>query len=242
MIKIALIGYGKMGRMIDLLASEDKEISIERKFEYEDKLDDIDDIDVFIDFSHPDTVIKNIEVIASKSKGIVVGTTGWYDRIDYVESLIYKKNASLIWSGNFSIGVNIFFKIVEVASKLSSQFKYDASIIETHHTQKKDAPSGTALMLGDIMLKNIDYKKNIKSDIYNQDISQEDINISSNRLGSVVGKHEIILDSVFDCIKLSHVAKSREGFALGAIEAAKFIYKRKGFYHINDMMKYYFNS
>src|SRR5277367_3601580 len=227
-MKIAIVGYGKMGRMIDRLATE-------RGIEVVLKLDEHNNsqfegitpknfhgVDVAIDFSTPSTVIDNIERIAPLSVNLVVGTTGWHERMDYVKNLVDLHNIGLVWSPNYSVGVNAFFRIVNAASKLlSNEPEYEAWAWEIHHSAKKDAPSGTLLKLVDEM-RAAGFTGNIDA--------------ASNRAGAIPGIHEIGFDSAADTITLRHTARSREGFALGAMKAAEWVAGKKGFYEFGDVL------
>jgi 4-hydroxy-tetrahydrodipicolinate reductase len=219
---IAIVGYGKMGRMIERLATE-RGIKAALKLDEFNNADfegitaqNFRDIDVAIDFSTPHTVISNIERIAALGVNLVIGTTGWQEHMPYVKSLVEKHNIGLVWSPNYSIGVNAFFRIVTAAAKLlANEPEYDAWAWEVHHSAKKDAPSGTLLKLVNEM----------KAAGYNRPVD-----VASNRAGTIAGTHEIGFDSAADTITLRHTARSREGFALGAIKAAEWIVGKKGFH------------
>jgi 4-hydroxy-tetrahydrodipicolinate reductase len=179
-------------------------------------------VDVAIDFSTPSTVIDNIERIAPLGVNLIVGTTGWHERMDYVKSLVDLHKIGLVWSPNYSVGVNAFFRIVSAASKLlSNEPEYEAWAWEIHHSAKKDAPSGTLLKLVDEM-RAAGFTRNVDT--------------ASNRAGAIPGVHEIGFDSAADTITLRHTARSREGFALGAIKAAEWVAGKKGFYEFGDVV------
>jgi len=242
-MKIAIIGYGKMGHEIETigLSKGMNIITIDPNNDNanfkEINEESMNEIDVCIDFTHPESVIKNIEKISIFKKNIVVGTTGWYDKLDDVKKIIEKAGTGLIWSGNFSLGVNIYFKIIENAAKMINKIEdYDVFVHEFHHNQKADSPSGTAVMLGDILIKNIDRKKKIVTEELKRKIVPEELHISSTRGGSIPGTHIVGFDSASDIIELKHTARNRQGFAIGAILAAKWIKDKKGFYNIDDMM------
>ncbi|HEX4274800.1 MAG TPA: 4-hydroxy-tetrahydrodipicolinate reductase [Bryobacteraceae bacterium] len=221
---IALIGYGKMGHMTESLA-------LARGIHIGPKLDEFDtaitperfrNVDVAIDFSTPDAVIGNIESLSALGVNLVIGTTGWQDKAAHVRALVEENNIGLVWSPNYSIGVNAFFRIVAEAAKLlSNEPAYEAWAWEIHHSAKKDAPSGTLLKLVDDM-KAAGYARNI--------------DVSSNRAGKIAGTHEIGFDSAADTITLRHTARSREGFALGALKAAEWIAGKKGFHEFADIL------
>lgn len=236
MIELAIVGYGKMGRMIESLAAPDK-------FHISGIYDVINPVeshlkekaDVAIEFSAPTEVLKNVEFLASKGINVVCGTTGWYDKTGKIEAIIKKYNTGFIYASNFSVGVNLFFRIIKDAAKVMNKFSgYDVSITETHHTQKLDKPSGTAIRTAEYLMENLDgKKKNYVSD--NESPSADELNIVSHRIENVVGIHEVTFDSEADSITLTHNAKSRRGFAEGALLAAEYIHNKKGFFKFEDV-------
>lgn len=243
MVNIALIGYGKMGQIIEKTALErghEIKVIIDpfcKTAEKDINEKTLEGVDVCIDFTHPDVIVDNIKKIAKAGKNMVIGTTGWYDKMDEVKKIVKDNKVGLIWSGNFSIGVNALFRITEYASKIFNNLKeYDIGVNEIHHTQKADSPSGTASMIGDILVENIDRKNKIVIDTFNRKPKNDELHISSTRVGSVPGVHTIMFDSSADTIELKHTARNRCGFALGSVLAAEFIKDKKGFYHIDDMM------
>ena len=243
-MNVGIIGYGRMGHEIEKVA-KDKGITIRTIDPNDDNADfkeineeSMKDVDVCVDFTHPDSVISNIEKISKFKKNIVVGTTGWYDKIDEVRSIIENANTGLIWSGNFSVGVNIYFKIIENAAKIINNVDdYDVFVHEFHHNKKADSPSGTAVMIGEILTDNIERKKRVVTEELKRKIEPDELHISSTRGGSIPGTHIVGFDSTADTIELKHTARNRQGFALGAIMATQWIQGKKGFYDINDLMK-----
>src|ERR1019366_6640377 len=221
-MKIAIVGYGKMGRMIESIATG-KGIAIGAKLDEFNNAnfagitpENFAGVDVAIDFSIPSTVVGNIERIAALGVNLVIGTTGWQDQMSQVKHVVKQHDIGLVWSPNYSVGVNAFFRIVNAAAKLlSNEPQYEAWAWEIHHSAKKDAPSGTLLKLVDEM-RNAGYKG--------------PVDVGSNRAGTIAGTHEIGFDSAADTITLRHTARSREGFALGAIKAAEWIAGKKGFH------------
>ena len=219
MAKLALVGYGKMGKMIDSLAPE-------YGFETALRLDEFNNIDgaamtkqqfagidVAIEFTTPHTVVENIERLAALGVNTVVGTTGWTAQLDHVRDVIAKAGTGFVWSPNFSIGVNVFNRLIaEAARLLANEPSYGAWAWEIHHNTKKDAPSGTLLQLVDRM-KDAGYTR--------------PIDVSSNRAGAHPGTHEIGFDSAADTITLRHAARSREGFARGSLKAAQWLVQTK---------------
>lgn len=227
-MKIAIVGYGKMGRMIERLA-------VERGMTVTTKLDEFNnaafegihaanfnDVDVAIDFSVPSVVVGNIERIAELGVNLVVGTTGWQEHIPHVKSVIERCGTGLVWSPNYSVGVNAFFRIVNAAAKLlAKEPEYEAWAWEIHHSAKKDAPSGTLIKLVDEM-REAGYQRHVDT--------------ASSRAGKIAGTHEVGFDSAADTITLRHTARSREGFALGALKAAEWIVGRKGFHEFGEIL------
>jgi len=220
MPNLALIGYGKMGRMVDQFAREYGFTVIARVDI--DRQEPLDGADVAIEFSTPTAVLSNIRTLAARRIPVVVGTTGWLEHLDEARRLVAENDTALIWSPNFSIGVNVFERVIaEAARLLKDEKEYGAWAWEIHHITKKDAPSGTLLKLVQAM-NNAGYRR--------------DISVSSNRAGAHPGTHEIGFDSGADTITLRHTARSREGFARGALKAAQWIVGRKGFYEFREAL------
>jgi 4-hydroxy-tetrahydrodipicolinate reductase len=234
-MKIALMGYGKMGREIEAAARAQGD-TIAEVFDV-DRLPSavaLRDVDVCIEFSTPQTAVENIRVALEARKDIVVGTTGWYDRLPEIRSEV--KESGLIYSSNFSLGVNIYFRIVAAAAELmQNAADYDPFIHEVHHRQKTDSPSGTALRLAEILMKRIERKKEIAKDRIEGKIPPHALHVSSTRAGVIAGTHTVFFDSEADSIELTHVAKGRSGFALGALRAAHWIHGKKGVYTMDDV-------
>ena len=229
-MNIAIIGYGKMGHEIEK-AAQSRGINVlsiidPHKPDATHKAINeasMKDVDVCIDFTRPDAVIGNIKQISGFKKNIVVGTTGWHDRLSEAKNIVNENNIGLIYASNFSVGVNIFFKIIENAAKIMNKLEdYDVFGYEIHHNKKLDNPSGTAKTIEQILVKNIARKKQVP--------------FASVRAGSIPGTHVVGFDSSADTIELKHVARNREGFALGAIMAAEWIQNKKGFFNISHMM------
>ena len=226
MPNLAIVGYGKMGRMIEQLAPEyGFSVALKR-----DPLiwpaplaaQDFRGVDVAVDFTVPEVVRQNVEAIASFGVNLVIGTTGWLEHMDAVKRAVEEHGTGLVWSPNFSIGVSAFFRLVaEAARLLATQPEYGAWAWEIHHAAKKDAPSGTLLKLVQEM-KKVGYPR--------------PINTSSSRAGAVPGTHEIGFDSAADTITLRHEARSREGFARGALKAAQWVVGKKGFYEFGEVV------
>ena len=221
MKKLAIIGYGKMGRMVADLAPE-YGFSIHSKLDVSDDLAQAAGADVAIEFTVPHAVAENVEKLAPLGVPLVIGTTGWTDNMERVRAAIAKHNSAMLWSPNFSVGVNVFSRLIQEAARLlKDEPQYGAWAWEMHHITKKDAPSGTLIKLvNDMRLAG-----------YTRDIS-----VASNRAGAVPGTHEIGFDSLADTITLRHTARSREGFARGALKAAQWIIGKKGIFEFSDVL------
>lgn len=235
--KLAISGYGKMGKEIEFFAKQQNFI-ITDIFDI-DNIPSIDKeyfFDVVIDFTQPDVVLNNINTFIKLKKNIVIGTTGWFDNINIVGEAINKNNLGLVYSSNFSLGMQMFFKIIQYASKLFANIDdYDIAINEIHHIHKKDSPSGTALKLAELIIKESKIKNTInRGDSYCVDKSE--LNITSSRCGEITGIHTVFFDSLSDTLELSHKAKNRSGLALGALLSAKWIYNKTGIYEFSQIL------
>ncbi|MBL7995391.1 4-hydroxy-tetrahydrodipicolinate reductase [bacterium] len=238
-MKIALIGYGKMGKEIERCAIE-KKFAVSAVFDENNPVtvQSIADAEVCIDFSVPSAVVNNIKVYAKAGKNAVIGTTGWLEHLDEVTRIVRDSGTGLIYTSNFSIGVNMFYKIIAHAAELMNSFSdYDAYVHELHHNQKVDSPSGTALSIAKIMIEKLDRKKSLLSDTSKGKISADQLHITSTRIGSVPGTHTVGFDSPADSIELTHTARNRSGFALGALFAARWIQGKGGVYTMKDALK-----
>lgn len=236
-MNILLIGYGKMGKMVEEIALL-RNHNIVNIIDKDDSWDKIDskEIDVAIDFSTPYTVVDNIVACFNLNIPIVVGTTGWYGRLNELKELAIKEERGLFVASNFSIGMFIFNKLNEQLSKLMNNHpSYDVSIEEIHHIQKLDAPSGTAITLAETIIDNLDRKN--KWELNCEKEESNIINITSQRIGQVPGTHTITYSSEVDDIILTHQAHNRNGLAVGAVLAAEFMKGKKGFYNIKDLIK-----
>ena len=244
-MNMSIIGYGNMGRMIEQTAIEKGHkicsiIDPAQKNATHKTItsESLSDSDVCIDFTLPHAVLENIRKVSKLKKSIVVGTTGWHNHLDDARKIIARNNTGLIYASNFSIGVNIFYHIVDSASKIFNKIQdYDAYIYELHHRRKRDSPSGTAKSIADILIKNLDRKSTLLFEQINRKIKDDELHLVSIRAGSIPGTHVVGFDSDADNIELRHEARSRKGFALGAIMAAEWIKDKKGFYSIEEMMR-----
>lgn len=243
---IGLTGYGKMGALIRQKALEKNHevILITDPFSEAAEVTDrklpsaAEKLDVIIDFSDPDAVVDNIRQYSKMKVSAVVGTTGWYDRMTEVAGLVEKSGIGLIWSANFSLGVHLFFHIIKQMSRIMNRFpEYDAMVHEYHHRHKAESPSGTAHMIGKILIDTLDSKQLVFTGTLQGRIEESALQISSTRGGSIPGTHQLIFDSEVDTITLEHITRNRDGFAEGAIMAAEWISGRKGFYHIDQMLQ-----
>ncbi len=235
MINLALVGYGKMGKMIESIASK-TDFYITGTFDVINPVKEHlkEKTEVAIEFSTPASVIENIEYLSSRGIDIVCGTTGWYNKSAIVKEIIKKNGTGFIYASNFSVGVNIFFQIIKYASTIIDKYnQYDIKLTETHHTQKLDKPSGTAIRTAEYILENINRKDKFVNDAIS--VLSSEVNIVSKRIENVVGMHEVEFSSDSDSISLIHNANSRQGFAEGALLAAKFIKGKKGFFKFEDI-------
>ncbi|KAB1065177.1 4-hydroxy-tetrahydrodipicolinate reductase [Salibacter halophilus] len=240
-MKIAILGYGRMGKIIEEKALE-RGHSISAKITSEN-VDEIEkalsEADVAIEFSIPEAAKENILKAFDHSCPIVVGTTGWYDDFSEIESACNKHNGTLFYATNFSVGVNLTFKMNEILAKLmNGQSQYSASIEETHHIHKKDAPSGTAISLAEGILKNNDRYENWKLKEKDTGFADSELPVEAFRIDEVPGTHIIEYDSEIDKISLKHEAKSRSGFALGAVLAAEYAAEHSGILTMKDLLKF----
>ncbi|RAV99585.1 4-hydroxy-tetrahydrodipicolinate reductase [Pseudochryseolinea flava] len=235
-MKIILLGYGKMGKIIERIA-------LERGHEISAKID-LNNAhefataqgDVAIEFSHPDAAFNNLVNCINKNIPVVCGTTGWLHRKHELESLCKEKNGAFFYASNYSLGVNIFFKLNEYLAKMMSNLKdYDVSMDEIHHTEKKDAPSGTAITLAEGVLKH----SSQKTKWVNESSSKaEDLEIKSFRIAEVPGTHSVKYASAIDDLEIRHIAHSREGFAKGAVMVAEWLKDKKGIFGMDDYLKF----
>lgn len=241
-MKLALIGYGKMGKAVEAIALQRnhsivKIDPIEKGADFlEINSQSLTGVDVCIDFTTPATVMENVKKISALGKNIVVGTTGWYDKMDEMKALI--KNVGCLWSSNFSIGMNVFFRSVRQTAKMINNLpEYDAAVFEIHHNQKKDSPGGSAQIAGKIILEEIKRKRKIVADRFTDRKPEADeLHVASIRCGSIAGTHNVLFDSAVDTIELRHIARGRDGFGFGAVLAAEFVNGKKGFFGIDDLM------
>ena len=236
-MKIALIGYGRMGKIIEQIAM-DRGHEIVGKYDISNQqeltAENLKKADVAIEFTIPDSAIANYKLCFEAGIPVVSGTTGWLDRKDEVVADMQAKNGAFFYASNFSLGVNLFFALnKKLAQLMSGREGYDVSMIEVHHTQKLDAPSGTAITLAEELIENYPAKT---SWTLEHPKSSEEMHIGVLREGKVPGIHQIKYESDVDHILIEHSAKSRHGFALGAVLAAEYSFGKKGILTMNDLL------
>lgn len=236
-MNIALIGYGKMGKAIE-------EIALQRGHQVVLKIDETNLADftpenlskanVAIEFTGPHSALQNVINVINAGTPLVCGSTGWTDHMEEVNTLVKQKNGSFLYASNFSVGVNIFFEINKrLAALMSPHKEYEVILEETHHTQKKDAPSGTAITLAEQVLAEITRKKQWVNDLSD---NTEDLEIISQRIDPAPGTHSVKYASAIDDIEIIHTAHNRKGFATGAVLAAEYIHNKQGIFQMKDVL------
>ncbi len=254
-MRFAMVGYGKMGHMIAQAArlrghtlvlsadpfAEDAQCKSPNSAEVAAAIVD-SGAEGIIEFSHPKSVLANIHAFVPTGIPLVVGTTGWHDKIDEIKKMVSERGSAFLYASNFSLGVNLFYRMVSEAARLMSAFEeYDAAVFESHHNQKADSPSGTALDVARRVMDNLPRKKRLVSDAFYRKPDPEELHVASLRVGSVPGTHTVFFDSAADTIELTHTARSREGFAMGAVRAIEWLTDRdergqfrRGVYTMDD--------
>jgi 4-hydroxy-tetrahydrodipicolinate reductase len=231
-MKIALLGYGRMGQIIERIAME-RGHEIVFKKSRNVPFEGLENADVAIDFSIPDAAVENISTCFEKKIAVISGTTGWLEHYSKVAQLCEQQQGAFIYSSNFSLGVNLFFELNTYLAKIISQFsQYAPSIEEIHHTQKLDTPSGTAITLAEYIINHSDYSSWALNEANNSD----ELVITAKRIPDVPGTHTITYKSKVDSLEIKHVAHNREGFALGAVVAAEWILDKKGVFSMKDVL------
>lgn len=247
MLKVALLGYGKMGHKIAQLAKKN-DIAICCTIDPKNTNDNIayrslNEAEVLIDFSVPEAVLDNVKKAADLKKNLVIGTTAWYSKMPEIEEIAKKAEIGIIWGSNFSVGMNVFYNLTNHIAKLINKIDdYDIVGFEKHHNQKLDSPSGTAVTLTNMLLNNIDRKTKAVYETINRKIEPNELQFSSARCGNIPGTHEICFDSMADTIEIKHTARNRQGLASGAIKAAKYINGKKGFYDFSKVFMEILNA
>ncbi|HEX8315671.1 MAG TPA: 4-hydroxy-tetrahydrodipicolinate reductase [Flavisolibacter sp.] len=236
-MKIALIGYGKMGQMIEELALQRGhqvvlKINIDNTEDF--TAENISKADVAIEFTGPDSAFENVKQCLESGVPVVSGSTGWNKQLEDAKASCLQRGGSFLHASNFSVGVNIFFQVNKLLAKLmASQPGYDVSLKEIHHTQKKDAPSGTAVTLAEQVMANLGRKKSWVNDVAT---AAEELSIISERIDPAPGTHYVKYTSEVDDIEIIHTAHNRKGFALGAVLAAEYIADKKGVFSMDDVL------
>jgi 4-hydroxy-tetrahydrodipicolinate reductase len=243
-MKIGIIGYGKMGKMIE-------QVALGRGHKISEIIDPMaktatsagltteGESDVYIDFSTPAAIGKTIHAAINLNKNIVVGTTGWLDAKDEIALKVGEAEMGFVWASNFSPAVQMFFRVVRQAAKIANNLpNVDAAVTETHHKHKHDAPSGTALTTARVMLDELDRKTELLTDLAKSEpIRSHQLQISSLRLGETVGEHTAYFDSPSETISVNCSSRSRDGYALGAVLAAEWLFGKQGFYCFDDVFE-----
>src|SRR6476620_9002107 len=230
-MKIALLGYGKMGKAIENIAIQRGHQIVLRKTS-DNTFDGLELADVAIDFSVPTSAVINITTCLNTGIPVISGTTGWLEDFEIITSMCEEKNGAFIYGSNFSLGVNIFFELNEYLAKIMSKFtQYKVSMEEIHHTQKLDAPSGTAISLAKDIIENSDY-----SSWALNNAKEDEILIDAKRIENVPGTHTVFYNSNVDSIEIKHTAHNREGFALGSVLAAEWLVGKTGIFTMKDVL------
>ena len=245
-MRIAILGYGKMGRIIEQFATErGHEIVLKVNVDNTEDLTltNLGMADVAIDFSTPDSALSNIELCFDAGVPVVVGTTGWYGHLQTVKNKCEQGNNTLLYASNFSVGVNVFFFVNKVLAKIMNRYpQYEVQVEEIHHTQKLDSPSGTAMTISEGILSELDRKNEWINELIGSGeefiVKPDQLLIESHRIEDVPGTHTVIYSSEVDDIEFKHKAHNRAGFALGAVLAAEWLEDKTGFYNITDMFDF----
>ena len=245
-MKIAILGFGKMGQIIEQFAMErghDVVLKVNADNLEELTVSNLKNADVAIDFSTPDCVLQNIALCFDAGVAIIVGTTGWYGRLQEVKNQCIEGNNTLLYASNFSVGVNVFFFVNRVLAKIMNRYpQYEVQVEEIHHTEKLDSPSGTAMSIAEGIIGELNRKNEWVNELigsHSELITKPDqLLIESHRIEDVPGTHTVIYSSEVDDIEFKHKAHSRAGFALGAVLAAEWVNGKNGFYNVTDMFDF----
>ena len=240
-MNIALVGYGKMGREIERLAEGKHTVTlkVDPTLDIHTPADaDFSNVDMAIDFTYPSVILENIKTYCDKKVNVIIGTTGWLDHREDVRAKVEAANIGCLWASNFSIGVHLFWEMVRRGGELMNHFDdYDVFGHEFHHNQKADSPSGTARSTAQILLNILDRKTTLVTEELNRKIEPSELHFSSTRGGSIPGTHSVYFDSQADTIEIRHTARSRSGFASGALRSAEWLQGKTGFFSIEDYLK-----
>jgi len=246
-MRVAVVGYGRMGHLIRQVAlgGGHSIVAIVDPYATDSEVtskvltkDALADAEVVIDFSVAELAVDHIQLYAKLALPAVIGTTGWYPHLPAVQEAMKATDCAIIWSGNFSLGVHLFFALARKAAALMNNFpQYDTLVHEMHHAGKADSPSGTAVMLGNILLEELEAKNQLETGRLDRKRADSEIHVSSTRGGFIPGTHTLLFDSPVDTIEITHRARNREGFAYGAVQAAAWITSgRRGFFSLDDML------
>lgn len=236
-MKIALLGYGKMGKEIEKIILDRKHeivLIVDEHNANTFAIDELKKADAAIEFSTPHSAVNNINKCFEAGVPVIIGTTGWLGQLDEVKKTCTDKKQGMFYTSNFSVGVNIFFKLNEYLAKVMNHYDaYHVSMEEIHHVHKLDAPSGTGISLANGVIENIEQKKKW---VNHASTNKEELELISKRIDEVPGTHTVTYNSEVDKIEITHIAHSRKGFALGAVLAAEFMKGKKGIYGMNDLL------
>ncbi|WP_199120546.1 4-hydroxy-tetrahydrodipicolinate reductase [Pedobacter sp. ASV28] len=245
-MKIALLGYGKMGQIIERFALErGHDVTLKVGIENLDDftIENLSKADIAIDFSAPDAAVNNIYKCFEAKVPVVVGTTGWYGELQKIKNDCIESNNTLLYGSNFSVGVNIFFHLNKLLARVMNNYPaYDVQVEEIHHTQKLDSPSGTAMTIAEGILEEIEHKTEWVNELEGapmpDKLRNDQLLIESLRMENVPGTHTVVYSSEVDDIEIKHTAHSRAGFALGAVIAAEWLQHKRGFFSIADVFNF----
>lgn len=232
-MRIALIGYGRMGKAIEeILIQRGHDVAL--KISRTPNPEELKNIDVAIEFSIPEFAYNNLKVLLENKVATICGTTGWLDQQDEINQLAIDNNTAFLYASNFSLGVNLFFELNKVLANMMNKYRneYQVNLEEIHHTQKLDAPSGTAITIAEGIIQNTSYNTWSM-----EDKSEDSIPVEAKRIENVPGTHIVQYNSAVDTIEISHTAHSRQGFALGAVIAAEWIWNKQGVFSMKDVLE-----
>jgi 4-hydroxy-tetrahydrodipicolinate reductase len=241
-MRIAIVGYGKMGQAIEKLAIANSIEISQIISSYQDLCEaSFSQDEVAVEFTEPEKCIENLKVLFDKKAKIVCGTTGWYDQVGFVRKLVEKNDLSFIYGENFALGVHLFWKLIIESAKIFDHFpEYQVNLSEIHHKTKKDFPSGTAQKVAELLINNLSSKKDYVSVSENQVIkptNDSTLVVSCVRKDGLIARHDVSFASDNDIIEINHISKGRNGYALGAIKCAEWLVHKKGFFTIEDYIK-----
>lgn len=236
-MKIGLIGYGKMGKAIETLAkNQGHEIVFALRGDTPPSIDELNKVDVCIEFTGPESAFVNLKTCIDSRTPVICGTTGWLDKMDELESYCKENNGAFFYASNFSVGVNIFFTLNEQLARIMNQFdQYDITMEETHHTAKKDAPSGTAISILDGITEN---NQNKSKWHLGHAVEKDSIPVNVKRIDPTPGTHSVTYSTHIDAIEIKHTAHSRDGFAQGSLTAAQWLIGKTGVFGMKDMLNF----